>query len=1351
MIKRESFYQYLCALSFYLTLLTTSAAQAFQVENFDSIEHFRVIPLLLESETNKSFIRHTVQDKEGYLWFSGTSGISKYDGYSLTRYELEYIEEDADVNGAYLFVNEQGQLFVGDSGLYVYDYETASFTFLNITEGKRVRSIFNDSEGFLWLAGQDFGLIQYDTTTNTVVNQYNNITHEGFPNFVWSAIFDKTTHSIWIADPAGIFRFDLNNKQLTAVPLSYSISFGDVSIRDMALDETQGLLWIGTQKGLLQIDTNNFSQRLFQHTETNLPTSHITTVLLDASNNLWVGLEKQGVCVYQASEENFLCLAPEINTEHKLPPATVEDIYEDNQGNLWLAMNHYGIHRLSPHLEKFQLMRDLFSSGVADYFPYSFDGVVKNNGDIWFATDGGGINIFNYLSGHFKNLKHDDNDVNSPSSDSIISLDEDENGNIWAGTWAGGMFKVNPETFEISRFKHDPTNNSETNLAGNNIFFVLSDKQGGIWASIWNQGIQYYNAKTNKFTNYLHKKRGGNSNIKSVEISHLQLFDNKLFIAGESYLEYLDLNDQTFHVVLDTQGAVLTFLSVESLEEIWVGTTKKGLIRYNSITGESKNFMVEDGLSGNTVHYLTKYGNDKLFVTTTNGLSVLDLTTNTFRNYHEKDGLISGDTSPHGEFVFVENKLYIPTKQGVSIVDPEDLPRDTYIPKTTITRIQLINIDNDSGQLLSLHPQKDQNIKLESYNNNLQFDFVSLSFIYPNFSRYKFRLKGWQSDFEKINATKRFARYTNLDPGNYIFEVYSSNSGGLWDPVGTQFSFTILKPWWSTWWARCIFVALLLTAIYGVIRLRLAINVNRERTLRLKVKEKTKQLEGYAEEIAQTSRDLADLNSELELRVEQRTAELQTEISERKAVEKKLYQRAYFDALTSLANRQRVIQIIEDLINRSQKDSEFSFAVMFIDGDRFKQVNDTFGHLFGDELLVQSSQRLLDNLSQSQHAGRLGGDEFTVILENANNQDIIELANRLVKSFKQPFTIENYDVRFEISLGIVLCDNSYSNVQDVLKHADIAMYRAKESGRGTFELFDDKMQRQTLETVELEKELRESIGSDQFSLVYQPLVCLETGVIDGFEALIRWHHPTKGLISPAEFIPLAEEAGLIWDIGVWVLKEACCQLVEWHRLPLEHKPSISVNLSTNQIRKGSFLQHLDNILKQTRADSQFLKLELTESILIENNHELADLYEALRIRKIDLAIDDFGTGYSSLAYLNEIPVQYLKIDRRFVAAIDGNGKEPINHNALKVLEATVALGKGLGKKVTAEGIETQTQLQHLIEFDCDLAQGYYLSKPVDVNEATTLLTSPKSIEEGGSNINKNLYSKHYTTRIECAK
>ena len=1331
-------------LSFFVFSVFASEPIGFDAENSESIRHFRATPIYLHGNQTTGFIKNSVRDKEGYLWVSGSGGVQRYNGYELEGFELANPASISTISSPFFHMDMEQNLWVGYTGLYKYDYAKQEM----IPEGEfsqyLIKSITADNNGHLWLAAQGLGVVEYDPENKRVLTSYKVSENKIELDEISSIEYDSINNKIWVLSDEGIFFIDIAKQRMYPVKTGFDGLYSTFTGRDISLDEARNIIWIGTRYGLLKIDTVTLEQKVYTANShaNSAPTNDATTTFVDSANNTWVGFEKSGICVFQHSNEAFLCMPPAINQDHKMPFSTIEDIYEDDEGSLWISVNNFGIVRVTPKHEKFQQLGNLITSGIENYFSNTFEGVVVDESHVWIATDGGGINIFNFDTGELTSLRHDPNDPTTITSDSIISLAKDENENIWASTWGGGLMRIDPHTLAVEPFLNDPLAPENQTIAGNNVFNIEPDMNGGLWISVWEKGVQYFHFETKSFTNYLGESKGSASGLQNIEIMGMQLFANKLYVAGEAGLEVMDLDENTFSYVVEPKYKVFNYVLVESDDEIWIAT-QEGLYLVDPLAGTEQVFYVEDGLSANDTTYLYKDKNNVLWIATTNGLTAYDVDANTFKRFYEKDGLASNTMGNHGEFFEVGDKLYIPGKSGLSVIDPYDLPKTSTASRTLLSHIILLGDNADTYNASDIQASLSV---LPFSQNSLRFHFTSSNLIYPEKNVFKYRLIGWQNDFVETDANERFASYTNLPAGNYRFEVISSNGSDAWDEIGDSHSFTILAPWYATGWAYLFYTLLTFMSVYIFSQWRLSIIKGRGRELENKVEEKTLQLAEHAAELEKATRALSDLNHELEERVEKRTAELQVEVNERAAAESKLFHQAFHDSLTGLPNRKWITENISGLLARCASDRNFSFGVMFLDGDRFKHINDTHGHTFGDKLLVETKNRLTRILDDRQYVGRLGGDEFTVISENQSREELLVLAKRIIEEFEHPFYIQDITVHFNVSVGVLECDQRFKSVAEVLRSADIAMYRAKAAGRGTFKLFDEKMQQEIFESAELEQGLREAIARDQLSLVYQPLIDLDSGELEGFEALLRWEHPTKGTIPPYVFIPIAEETGMIWSIGEWVLKEACKQTQQWHELKPELGLSISVNLSTHQLRSSKFLSCIDDILKRTGLSSRYLKLEITESVLIENNHELSVLYEQLRKRDIDLAIDDFGTGYSSLAYLAEIPVQYLKIDRKFVSAIDGNTGNDINQDALELLRSTVSLGKSLRKKITAEGIETRTQLGYLIASGCDLAQGYLLSRPLSAQNATDAIINPKPFEQGGTQISKASFASAYKLR-----
>lgn len=445
-----------------------------------------------------------------------------------------------------------------------------------------------------------------------------------------------------------------------------------------------------------------------------------------------------------------------------------------------------------------------------------------------------------------------------------------------------------------------------------------------------------------------------------------------------------------------------------------------------------------------------------------------------------------------------------------------------------------------------------------------------------------------------------------------------------------------------------------------------------------------------------------------------------TDVTDRKRAEEQLVHDALHDALSGLPNRAFFMSLLDRAIKRMQRHPTYMFAVLFVDLDRFKLVNDSLGHGVGDQLLVGVAARLHGCLRPGDVVARLGGDEFTILLEDIRDaSDATRVAERIQVALAEPFVLEGHEVFTSASIGIALSNAGHRRPEYFLRDADTAMYRAKWRGKARYEMFDEAMHQRAVVQLRLETDLRRAIERREFRLRYQPIVSLDSGAVTGFEALVRWEHAERGLVVPAEFIPLAEETGLIIPIGQWVMETACRQAKTWiEQFPEFPDLSISVNLSATHFRQPNLVAEVLEVLRRTGLPARNLRLEITENVLMGEPESHVRAIRELRRNGIQVQIDDFGTGYSSLSYLQRFSVDTLKIDRSFLAE-EGEG------GGWDIVETIITLARDLGVNVIAEGVETAEQTSRLRALRCEHAQGFLFREPVDADTATALLAAQR--------------------------
>jgi diguanylate cyclase (GGDEF)-like protein/PAS domain S-box-containing protein len=442
-----------------------------------------------------------------------------------------------------------------------------------------------------------------------------------------------------------------------------------------------------------------------------------------------------------------------------------------------------------------------------------------------------------------------------------------------------------------------------------------------------------------------------------------------------------------------------------------------------------------------------------------------------------------------------------------------------------------------------------------------------------------------------------------------------------------------------------------------------------------------------------------------------------TDISVPKKTQDQLLQNAVYDTLTGLPNRALFLDRLHMEFLHTKRNKHHLFAVLFLDLDRFKNINDSFGHLTGDEVIVAVAKRLRSHIRPDDTIARFGGDEFVVLLGDIKEMtDATNIAERIITILKEPFHLMHHELYISITIGIAISTHEYQQPEEILRDADTAMYNAKVRGKACYLVFDKSMHVNALDRLELEIDLRHAIERKEFVLYYQPIITLENRTIMGFEALLRWQHPQRGFLLPMEFIPLAEETGLIIPLSLWIIREACRQMRIWQQqAPHESPLIISINISPKHFKHVNFVDQIITILDETTLNPEHLALEITETVIMDNTDHMIAVLSQLKDLGIKIHIDDFGTGYSSLSYLQRFPINTLKIDQSFIGRLGCTGKD------VEIVQTIINMAKNMKLHVIAEGVEKEENLKTLENLKCEYAQGYFFSHPLNVNEAEALL------------------------------
>ncbi len=1280
-----------------MTRLVAAVAAVAALAAPGAAQHLQFRHLRVDHGLPSSWVTAILRDRRGFMWIGTADGLSRYDAYKFRTFRHDRAERGTLPHNhvEQLYEDRRGTLWVVTAGgLSRYDPARERFeTFLGAeragsADAPRVTGALEDGRGAFWV-GTSRGLFRLDRRTGAVrpVPLPPPPTPRGLPAAApWvTALFEDRASRVWVGTRVGVYQLDAEGRaaRVYAHDPANPRTLPDTLVWTLA-EDAAGDLWVGTgYGGLGRIEPR--TGRVTRHSHApgdphSVARGRVTVVRAAQPRGLWVGVENGGLDYFDPATGHFVHQRHDPNDVAGLSSNSVWSLYQDPGGALWVGTFSGGLDVSRANGAAIRHFRPVPGDSTSlshASVPAFAEG---RDGTVWVATDGGGLNRFDPRTGRSVRYRAQNTNLNS---DAVLGVLEDRAGAVWVATWGGGVSRLDP-----ARRRFTAYTTATSNIPDNNVYELLEDRHGRLWVGTAN-GVVARLAPDGRTFDRRHPVAPPGLAASSALV--LRELRDGTFAVGlrDGGLTLLDpaTGAQRHHVAPPAgapgAGAGLASNHVRAVlegpaGELWVGTDD-GLDRLDRATGRFTHFGEADGLPGTAVQGIVPDAGGRLWLSTNRGVCRFDPGARVARCYTGADGLQGSEFLMRSALRTRDGAVYFGGNNGFNAIRPDRLAENTRRPPVVLTELSVFNrpvAPGEPGAPLRRAIGETGELTLARAQNVVTFEFAALDFTAPGKNEYAYRLDGFDEDWQHVGH-RRTASYTNLAPGRYTFRVKASNNDGVWNDAGTSLRLVVRPAWWQTWWFR---LAALLLGAAGVYRL--------------------------------------------------------WRFQGQRRLEIALSRRALTDPLTGLANR----DLFHDRVGHAL--AQFARAaggppggaagrpaVLFLDLDDFKRVNDSLGHHAGDALLRGVAARLLNATRGCDTVARFGGDEFAVLLERARDEaDARVVADRITASLREPVRVSGpraaggdpaaaeAEARVGVSVGVAFAEPGMS-ADELLRNADAAMYQAKGNGKGHHAVFDPALVAAASERLALGIDLTHALARGELALAYQPVVDLATGAVTGAEALLRWRHPARGAVSPAQFIPLAEESGLIVELGRWVLEEACRAAAAWPPGADGPAPGVAVNVSGRQLLRADFPAHVAAALAASGLAPGRLTLEITETVLMRDTEAGLTVLRTLKALGVRLAIDDFGTGYSSLRYLQQFPVDVLKIDKSFVDGVARPG-----HDAA-LARTIVALGRTLGLRTVAEGVEHETQRERLAAMGCESGQGYLFARPADDAALRALLAA----------------------------
>lgn len=1248
------------------------------IEPFKSHLQFHRLPL--SGALTQNTVTDMLQDRCGLMWFATLGGLDVYDGYEFRTVSSDPRQPDAlsGVHVSRIHEDSHGNIWVaGFSGWLNHIAPDSGRIHSHAPElyGGPERTApgptaFYETPDGRFFVGTVTGLHYFDRDANRFVRGVDRLHHEEGIGAV-THIEPATGGNVWIGTTSGLLLYDFAAGIVERHVADDGLLPGN-AITVLHRD-SRDRLWIGTAtSGLARLDPGSNAFQVFQADAANprsLGSNVVTDIMEDSEGAVWIANQSGGLSRYRENSNDFVVHRHDPDDPDTLANNDVWSLFEDRTGLMWIGTAGSGLNQLNPSRKRFNTLHSIPFNENSLQNPFVWDIAETADGRIWMATLAG-LESYDPATRQFAFHRPP---VSSVGASQLQSVAAGPLGRVWAGSVDGRLYSFDPATGIFRQLEREGAPPGRFDV--NRIWGLFPDNEGRLWVS-GVSGIYVVDVRTMKLVHTLPASEslplGGNP-VRVVQPAGDGYFwlgagggGLTLYHPGQGIVRQFthergkpqSLSHPVIRAILPDGEGGLWLGTMNGLNHIDAADLSAGRNRFTLYT-------TEDGLPNNTVYGLLRGEDDAIWLSTNAGLTRFVPSTGTFENFDTADGLPSNEMNGGAELRSSDGRLYFGGVGGVTIISPDKLPRNTAIPDVAITGVSIRGERQPLGGALSGEP-----LEISHSANDLGVEFAVMDFHQPEKNRFRYRLLGASPEWQ--DTSQRRIDLTRLAAGDYQLEVLGSNNDGVWSEQAATLPFRVTPPPWQSPFAYAAYA-------FAIIMILLGYHLAQRRRL---ARERD-----FNEQLSR-AHSLAEANHQMALRYAQN------------------------DPLTQLPNRSSLMDALARYM-RFTRSRRKTLAVLLINLDRFQQLNDSFGHAVGDRVLKTIAGRLEEYVGENDFVARVGADEFAwlVVLEKGESlQDWVKpRVQELLEVIGEPFDFQEPPVVLEASIGCATYEGGAESTSDLLGYADVALHAAKAEEETRVRCYEPAMTESARERISIEARMKRALANDEFSAHFQPLLAIPGGELKGVEALIRWHPVGGEPIFPDQFIPIAEQSGLIVDVGNWMIRRVCRQLAEWRPL-LPEGFQAAINVSMRQLRSGTLVPTLREALQVTGVPAELLKIEITESAMMENVEDTAEQLQEVRRLGVEISVDDFGTGFSSLSHLKMLPVHELKIDRSFVMDISRSAE------SRTIVESIVRLAHELKLRVVAEGVEEAEALELLGNIGCDVAQGYYFSRPVTAED-----------------------------------